>query len=88
MATIIERLTAIYGPAADPVRAEPMRAYMRDQLPFLGIPSPRRRLLSREVLAGSPRPDESELRTVALEARLFDLKQRLIADARGRDGAG
>jgi 3-methyladenine DNA glycosylase AlkD len=34
--------------AADPQKAVPMSAYMRDQFPFLGIPTPKRRELSRE----------------------------------------
>jgi 3-methyladenine DNA glycosylase AlkD len=37
-----------------------MRAYMRDQFPFLGIPTPQRRALSR-VVAGAERPTEREL---------------------------
>lgn len=36
--------------AADPVKAIQMRAYMRDQFAFLGIPSPVRRNLSRNFL--------------------------------------
>jgi 3-methyladenine DNA glycosylase AlkD len=63
---VMERLVPVYGSAADPVRAVAMSAYMREHFPFLGIPTPRRRALSREVLAGVPRPDEETLRTVAL----------------------
>ncbi|MDR0489050.1 MAG: DNA alkylation repair protein [Propionibacteriaceae bacterium] len=43
---ILERFSA----AADPVKAQPMKAYMRDQFEFLGIPKPQRALLSREFL--------------------------------------
>ena len=39
---------------------------MRDQFPFLGIPSPRQRALTRQVLAGLPTPTEADLRAVAL----------------------
>jgi 3-methyladenine DNA glycosylase AlkD len=63
---LLERLVATYRGAADPVRAEGARAYMRDQFPFLGIPTPARRALSRQVLAGVPAPDEAELGAVAL----------------------
>jgi len=63
---LVPRLVAIYGAAADESKAGPMRAYMRDQFPFLGIPSPARRLLNREVLAGLPRPAERDLRDGAL----------------------
>ncbi len=69
-----DRLVAVYPTAADPVRAVAMRAYMRDQFPFLGIPSGRRRALSRDVLTGLPGatgratagPGEEDLRAVAL----------------------
>jgi len=64
--TVLERLMATYGSARDDERAAAMRAYMRDQFPFFGITNARRRALSREVLAGLPRPDEADLREVAL----------------------
>jgi len=38
--------------AADPERAVKMSAYMRDQFPFLGIQTPLRKSLSREILRG------------------------------------
>ncbi|MFJ5062771.1 DNA alkylation repair protein [Streptomyces nigra] len=72
--TVIERLTAVYGAAADPERAAAMRAYMKDVAPFLGIPSPERRALSRSVLQGTPRPDERDCTAVAL--RCWRLPER------------
>jgi hypothetical protein len=63
---VVDRLVQVYASATGPVRAVAMRAYMRDQFPFLGIPTPARRGLSREVLAGVPAPDEATLREVAL----------------------
>jgi 3-methyladenine DNA glycosylase AlkD len=36
--------------AADPGKAAPMSAYMRDKFQFLGIPAPERKILSREFL--------------------------------------
>jgi 3-methyladenine DNA glycosylase AlkD len=63
---LVERLQEIFGAAADPERAAPMRAYMRDRFEFLGIPSPLRRELTRRVLAGTPRPAERDLTEVAL----------------------
>ncbi len=63
---VTERLTAVYGAAADPERAAGMRAYMRDVAPFLGLTSPVRRSLSRTVLERTPRPDERDLTAVAL----------------------
>ena len=72
--TVIERLTAVYGAAADPERAVVMRAYMKDVAPFLGIPSPERRALARSVLQGTPRPDERDCTAVAL--RCWRLPER------------
>jgi 3-methyladenine DNA glycosylase AlkD len=64
--TVLDRLVAVYGAARDEAKAAPMRAYMRDQFPYLGIVTPQRRALSRQVLAGLPRPGEEDLRTGAL----------------------
>ncbi|MEU0006041.1 DNA alkylation repair protein [Streptomyces sp. NPDC006314] len=72
--TVLRRLTAAYGAAADPARAAPMRAYMKDIAPFLGIPTPARRALSRTVLAGTPRPDEADCTAIAL--RCWELPER------------
>lgn len=63
---VLECLVATYHAAAEPERAIGMRAYMRDQFPFLGLPAPRQRMLTREVLAGLPGPTEADLRAVAL----------------------
>jgi len=66
--TVLDRLVSTYGAAADPANAVAMRSYMRDQFPFLGIKGPQQRVLSREVVAGLPRPTEEDLRDVALGA--------------------
>jgi 3-methyladenine DNA glycosylase AlkD len=42
-----------------------MAAYLRHRFDFLGIPTPRRRALSREVLTGLPTPTEADLLSVA-----------------------
>lgn len=72
--TVLERLAAHYAEAADPVRAADMRAYMRDIAPFLGIGSPVRRALHRDVLVGTPRPDEADCAAIAL--RCWELPER------------
>ncbi len=72
--TVLERLTVEYPAAADPERAAGMRAYMKDVAPFLGLTSPVRRSLSRTVLAGVPRPEESDCAAVAL--RCWRLPER------------
>jgi 3-methyladenine DNA glycosylase AlkD len=64
--TVLDRLVLIYGAAADPEEAGPMRAYMRDAFPFLGIKTPRRRELGKQILRGLPAPTEVDLRAVAL----------------------
>ncbi|GIH05101.1 hypothetical protein Rhe02_31680 [Rhizocola hellebori] len=58
--------------AADPQRAVSMSAYMRDQFPFLGIPSPQVRQLIRETPLA--KPTEAQLREVALD--LWQLPER------------
>ena len=65
MSELLDRLVASYEAARDPVAAGPMRRYMRDQFEFLGIPTPVRATLDREVTAGLDRPDEHELARVA-----------------------
>ena len=62
---LVARLTAAYEAARDPAAAEPMRRYMRDQFEFLGIPTPVRTTLDREVTAGLGPPDEPELARAA-----------------------
>lgn len=72
--TVLERLTATYGAAADPRRAATAQAYMKDIAPFLGIPTPERRALSRTVVQGTPRPTETDCTAVAL--RCWQLPER------------
>jgi 3-methyladenine DNA glycosylase AlkD len=64
--TVLDRLTLVYGAAADPAEAGPMEAYMRDAFPFLGIKTTRRRELSKQIVRGLPAPVEADLRAVAL----------------------
>ncbi|MFI6873273.1 DNA alkylation repair protein [Streptomyces sp. NPDC050400] len=75
--TLLARLPAVYGAAADSERGAQMRAYMKDVAPFLGLTSPVRRELSRTVLDGTPRPDETDLTAVAL--RCWALPEREYA---------
>ncbi len=72
--TVLERLTTVYAAAADPDRAAAARAYMKDVAPFLGIPTPERRALSRSVVQGTPRPDETDCTAIAL--RCWQLPER------------
>jgi 3-methyladenine DNA glycosylase AlkD len=52
--------------AADPARAEPMRAYMKSALPMLGVPKPERTALLRPLLDAHPRPDPDRWRATVL----------------------
>lgn len=63
---LVERLAGAFDQARDPDRAVGAAAYMRDQFPFLGLPSAVRRAQARIALAGLPPPSETELRDVAL----------------------
>ncbi|NGO75413.1 DNA alkylation repair protein [Streptomyces sp. YC504] len=65
---VLERLVPAYGKSADTQSGERMAAYMKGVTPFLGIPSPERKALSRTVLEGLPRPDETDCTAVALRA--------------------
>ncbi len=60
----VGRLTAAFAAAGDPDRARAMAAYMRRQFPVLGIPTPVRRRLGREVLAGLDVPTRPDWRAV------------------------
>lgn len=62
----IPLLRQVYGDARDPAKAAAMAAYMRDRFDFLGIPTPQRRALSRQVLAGAGKPAPAELTGIAL----------------------
>ncbi|MEV2255148.1 DNA alkylation repair protein [Streptomyces sp. NPDC050147] len=75
--TVMARLTATYATSADPARAARAQAYTRNVAPYLGLPAPLRRQLSRTVLAGLPRPDETDCAAIAL--RCWELPEREYA---------
>ncbi|MEU0373751.1 DNA alkylation repair protein [Streptomyces sp. NPDC006283] len=72
--TVMERLVRVYPAAADAGRAAQAAAYMKGVAPFLGIPTPERRALSRTVLDRTPRPDEDDCTAIAL--RCWALPER------------
>jgi 3-methyladenine DNA glycosylase AlkD len=47
---LLAALHAVLAPLADPARAPAMRAYMRDQFDYLGIPTPQRRFAAKPML--------------------------------------
>lgn len=72
--TVVERLVTVFPAAGDAGRAARAAAYMKNVAPFLGIPTPRRRALSRTVLDGTPAPGEADCAAVAL--RCWALRER------------
>jgi 3-methyladenine DNA glycosylase AlkD len=66
-------------PLADPERAEPMAAYMKDVAPFLGIQTPARRAAQRGSWRPLPRPTPDEVAEIARE--LWALPEREYAYA-------
>ncbi|PEI85854.1 DNA alkylation repair protein [Bacillus pseudomycoides] len=58
----------------NPEKAEPMARYMKNHFPFLGIQTPERRKLLREVIQVHKLPDTEDFQTVIRE--LWDLPER------------
>jgi 3-methyladenine DNA glycosylase AlkD len=68
------RLRAAFAAAADPERAVAMAAYMRSRYPFVGLPAPVHRRLTREARAGLSEPSEADI--VALTAACWGESER------------
>jgi 3-methyladenine DNA glycosylase AlkD len=64
--SLMDRLADRLEAARDPERATSMRAYMRDQFDYFGLPAPALRVLEKAALAGLPAPGEDDLRAFAL----------------------
>jgi 3-methyladenine DNA glycosylase AlkD len=60
---LVAGVRGVLEPAADPEKARPMAAYMKDRFSFLGIASPKRRALVRDVVYRAGQPTERELTT-------------------------
>ncbi|MBJ8030511.1 DNA alkylation repair protein [Bacillus cereus group sp. N21] len=58
----------------NPEKAEPMARYMKNHFPFLGIQTPERRKLLREVIQVNKLPDKEDFQTVI--RGLWDLPER------------
>ncbi|TDD98258.1 DNA alkylation repair protein [Jiangella asiatica] len=52
--------------AADPAKAEPMRAYMKSAMPFLGVQKPARTAALRAVFRDHPLPDAASWQAAVL----------------------
>jgi len=71
----VSEIVAGLAAAADPARAGPMRAYMRDQFPFLGVQAPAQAVVLRRAIAAAGRPD-AEGEVVAAVDALWVLPER------------
>lgn len=74
MSSYVDSLKAAYLIHADPVTAEPMKAYMRNQFEFLGIKKPQQTKLLKQFFAENGLPALSDLPEVLLD--LWDLPER------------
>jgi 3-methyladenine DNA glycosylase AlkD len=63
--TLTDTLGDAFAANADVDKAAGARAYMRDQFPFYGIPSPMQKTIARAVTSGLRDPTESELARLA-----------------------
>jgi 3-methyladenine DNA glycosylase AlkD len=88
VATLVARVRAELAAAADPAKAEPMRAYMKSSMPFLGVPTPQARPIYRRVFAEQPLASFEAWRAAILllwrEARYREERYAAIALAGDR----
>jgi 3-methyladenine DNA glycosylase AlkD len=75
----IGALTAAFESRRDPEKAVAMAAYMKDQFPFLGIPSPERRVAQREALGDWRTPEADELDAFARACWALDEREHQYA---------
>lgn len=74
MSDYVDALQKIYQSHADPIAAEPMKAYMRNQFEYLGIKMPLQRELQRKFIAEQGLPELSDLTQILSE--LWNLPER------------
>lgn len=70
----IQPVAKAFSSLADPAKAIPMAAYMRNQFPFLGIKTPERRQICNNHMKNTPMLSEKELFTVVKE--LWNMPER------------
>jgi 3-methyladenine DNA glycosylase AlkD len=74
MSDYVKVLQTLFQSHADPVDAAPMKAYMRDQFPYLGIKTPGQRVLLQEFISELGLPALDDLSNILLE--LWTLPER------------
>lgn len=70
----VQAVAASLAPLADPIRAAGMKAYMRGQFDYLGIPTPMRRAAAAPLLRGFAPARAAELRITAFA--LWAMRER------------
>ncbi|WNV89438.1 DNA alkylation repair protein [Umezawaea sp. Da 62-37] len=63
---LVDAVRAGLAEAADPVKAEGMRAYMKSGMPFRGVAKPERAKLARTLFAAHPMPSRDAWRAAVL----------------------
>lgn len=63
-AALIEAIRRALAVSADPARAPQMQAYMKSEMPFLGIPAPARRTALRPIFGAAPLDEQAWRETV------------------------
>lgn len=63
---LLDAIRAELTDAADPAKAEPMRAYMKSSMPYLGVPAPHVQAVCRQVFAAYPLASAEAWRATAL----------------------
>jgi 3-methyladenine DNA glycosylase AlkD len=74
MHSYVRKLKSFFEPQADPVKAAPMKKYMREQFEYLGIKSPQMAALQKEFIAAHGLPPLEELDLIVRD--LWSLPQR------------
>lgn len=90
MPDLVEELRRRIEEAGDPARAARMRAYMKSELPFRGVPAAPLRAITREVVVAHPLRDRGAWE--AAVRRLWDVvdhvASHLVGDILAADRAG
>jgi 3-methyladenine DNA glycosylase AlkD len=76
LTALLDTIVAAFERARDPVAAEPMARYMRNQFPFLGIGTPARRALLRATLTAPDARRIDRVQLLALVGSLWDKPER------------
>ena len=73
-APICKSITRALHSKSKPRKAEPMARYMKNHFPFLGIQTPERRQLLKDVIQIHTLPDQKDFQVIVRE--LWDLPER------------